>query len=280
MKKMNMLMIMLLLLVSMVSADNYVSVELTTDNDMYVKEEFNAKGNIYYSNNINSGNNSEVWIDGLNYDDELNRIWSNEADWRSGLSYMSVAKIIKYSSAIVQFGNVRKDLHHSPSDEELMIAESLDNAFISHQEGEYLLELINQLNMRIEALENTLTELNAEVTCNHKIDVSNKYGLKSVDCEDITFYNTNIKGFEAIGIKEVYVPQTENNESNEIKCEPGKSLCDDNICRYVCIKPLPAPSLEYVCEETECVNGEKVRTCKPKGYSSGVIKNNVSCEIN
>jgi len=156
-------------------------------------------------------------------------------------------------------------LHHSPRDEELIIAGSLDSAFISHSEGQYLLDLIQQLSIRVEALERTLEEVHGDSYCDNKISVIKDYGLPAVACDDTTFYNQD---WGVVGIIELETEEEELVVVNESVCPEGKILCGDGVCRYVCVTPASSDySFVEVCGDwSECIDGVITKSCHSKGY--------------
>lgn len=136
-------------------------------------------------------------LKGMGYDDEahINFIWTicqqqyiseNEQSWKKdieGIEYENVADII--ANAINWL------LGNNPfaEDYEKEVGTSLDNYFASDNDLRYLMLRINDLQLRVESLENAMEEIAAEEHCEGKLKVLAKYGLKGVSCGNTTYLN-------------------------------------------------------------------------------------------
>jgi len=137
------------------------------------------------------------YMKGLGYDDQgtITTLWTicqqkyiaeHEQDWSEdieGLEYENIADIIA--------GAVNWLLGNNPFAEnhEKEIGVSLDNYFASDSDVRYLMLRINDLQLRVEALEHAIEEVAAEEHCEGKLKVLAKYGLKGVKCGDTTYLN-------------------------------------------------------------------------------------------
>jgi hypothetical protein len=147
------------------------------------------------------------YVKGLGYDDEAhvamlwnicnerklqstnNYINQNEENWRTdkeGISFKTVADII--TNAV----NWLLGKNPYPEDYEVQVAKSLDSYFASDKDTYYLLTRVNDLQLRVEALENSMDKIAAEEYCRGKLEVLVKYGLNGVKCGDTMYSNHQI----------------------------------------------------------------------------------------
>ena len=145
----------------------------------------------------------QVFIDyvkALGYDDEshVNMLWTicqdeyitqNEQSWRAdekGISSQEAVNLIE--GAINWLLGKNKD----PYESEVRIGKSLDNYFASDKDTYYLFLRLQDLEYRVEAMENTMENISNTAYCQGKLDVLTKYNLTGVSCGD-TYYHNHFK---------------------------------------------------------------------------------------
>ena len=132
----------------------------------------------------------------MGYDDvtQISVLWSmcleermnaNEEEWSTdtGISQNRVANLIEGAIDWL-FGR-----NPAPVKEEVDIGNSLDSYFASDKDLLYVLRRVNDLTLRVEALENSMDEVASEAYCRGKLKVMMDYGLDGVRCDDTTYFN-------------------------------------------------------------------------------------------
>jgi len=113
------------------------------------------------------------------YISENERQWSTDRDF----DYGSLERTIRDAIGWL-LGEVTR-----PTSTEVEIGTSLDSYFASDRDASYLLRRINDLTLRVEALENAMDEIASEAYCRGKLKVMLDYGLEGVRCDDTTYFN-------------------------------------------------------------------------------------------
>ena len=136
------------------------------------------------------------YVKGLGYDDEahITLIWTicqdkyiseNEQGWSKDTDF-------SYNSLVITIRNAMDWLtgkNKNPTDDETDIANSIDSYCASDKDVYYLVRRINDLQLRVEALENTMEQINETAYCQGKLEVLETYGLAAVKCGDTTYHN-------------------------------------------------------------------------------------------
>jgi uncharacterized protein (DUF1499 family) len=242
-----------LLLIGSVKADADVFVGVATDGDVNLDTSVETNGSV------------SITIDGTNYPAELENT-NNRID--AVLTLEDLTYAVKMS--IDYINGAVKDV---PSRWLQFVAE-LDKYFATDKDAAYLNDRINtleqqnfMLSVRLEALENTMEDLNGDAYCQNKIDVMAKYGLTGVKCgKNSTWYYNTDKGSNGqtgiIGITPIYEttttlpPCVENwTCSDWTECKNGtqsRECVDMNQCDTTegkpaesqnCVEPKPQPKM-------------------------------------
>lgn len=82
----------------------------------------------------------------------------------------------------------------NPTVDEQGFALQLTRGFVTRQEYYNLLLQNQQLNLRVEALERTVSQKESEAYCQAKIDMLQEYDLSTVSCENTTYFNHIFEG--------------------------------------------------------------------------------------
>jgi len=136
------------------------------------------------------------YVKALGYDDEshITLIWTicqdkyiseNEGQWSTDrdFDYNSLVHTIRYAMDWLL------GLRNSATEDQKNIGTDLDRYFASDRDVYYLLRRVNDLQLRVEALENTIEEINETAYCQGKLEVLEKYGLPAVKCGETTYRN-------------------------------------------------------------------------------------------
>ena len=130
------------------------------------------------------------------YDDEshINLIWTmclqehvaqSEEQWATDRDF-------DYSSLVHTIRNAVDwliGLRPTATEDQKQIGTDLDRYFASDKDVYYLLRRVNDLQLRVEALENTMEEINETAYCEGKLEVLEKYNLPAVKCGETTYRN-------------------------------------------------------------------------------------------
>jgi hypothetical protein len=114
------------------------------------------------------------------------KISGNEEGWetdRVGISSERVVKLIR--DAVLWLLGKNPDAMKDEKD----IGTYLDSYFASDKDTRYLLDRVNKLDLRVEALENTMNDVASDAYCKGKLKVMLDYGLQGVKCNDTTYFN-------------------------------------------------------------------------------------------
>ena len=137
------------------------------------------------------------YVKALGYDDEthISLIWTicqdkyieeNEEKWSTDIEGVSRKGISNMIEGAIEW---LLGLNLSPLKEEVEIGRSLDRYFASDRDTSYLLKRLNELTLRVEALENTMNEVASEAYCRGKLKVMLDYDLQGVKCNETTYFN-------------------------------------------------------------------------------------------
>lgn len=263
------LLLVLVLSLSLVSADTNVEVSVFTSDNVNLDSNVDSGGDTFFTNNIFAGGdvdvlsnvfsggdvdtymsvnldinygvgNVNIGINNIEYIKGEEYFKANEKRWSSGMTDMDIYHLFNYVSDII-LQDYKRDNPKAYRDEEWLLAGALSRGFATKPEVNQLYNLITQLTVRIEALENTLKEIAGDEYCRQKIEVSLNYGITAVSCEDTTFYNAQINGLSGTGLTVVGIriiePEEEVPEPESclgVSCNPVTGICDtvpdDSLC--------------------------------------------------
>jgi hypothetical protein len=77
----------------------------------------------------------------------------------------------------------------NPNKYEIEIAQSIDSYCANDKDVYYLTRRVNDLQLRVEALEKTIEKINSTEYCESKLEVLDKYNLTAVKCGETTYHN-------------------------------------------------------------------------------------------
>jgi len=230
------------------------------------------------------------YLKGMGYDDEahINFIWTicqqkyiseHEKGWSEdteGIEYENVADIIAGAINWLMGNNPFAD------DYEKEIGSSLDSYFASDNDVRYLMLRINDLQLRVEALENAIEEVAAEEHCEGKLKVLAKYGLKGVTCGDTTYLNhlqSPMTGEDVIfGITPVNGETQEPEETEEYIPEAAMDISPLTLPSK--IKAYEAFELEVLVKNVGDAEGtDDITLILPEGWTVDKIVETVTLDV-
>lgn len=193
-------------------ADSDLGIYAHSDQDMNINAYFEAEGTMTVNTNLYTPNGDITVNDyGDDYITEIKK---------GGMTDEHVASLIYMGSMAA---NNITDPGHYYTDAMESIGYALDQGFVTTNEQREIYKLLNNLNVRVTALEKTIDEMNHDLYCKYKVDVTQEYGLSAVDCGDITYYNKPDSPIPLIGIRKIPVinetvtNSTYNNETNSTR---------------------------------------------------------------
>ncbi|MDD5178066.1 MAG: hypothetical protein PHT54_02185 [Candidatus Nanoarchaeia archaeon] len=182
-------MVLILFSVPTLAAVDATDLEIT--NIVYAPE-----GNVDFNADILAGGDVDVTVNGVSMSGLQNQISTmsltmeqNQYDTiLAGSTGGGILNTVtnRFVKAMQWLAGERKGI---PGEAEKAIALSMDGYFASDQDTQFLYDHIKILSMRIEALENTMDEIQEEAYCQATLDVMHKYNLRTASCGDTTFYN-------------------------------------------------------------------------------------------
>ncbi|MDD5254169.1 MAG: hypothetical protein PHG05_03670 [Candidatus Nanoarchaeia archaeon] len=154
------------------------------------------QGNVDFNADILAGGNVDVTVNGVSMSGLQNQVSSmsltmEQKEYDTILAGSTGGGILntithKFVKAMQWLSGGRKGI---PGEQEKAIALAMDGYFASDQDTQFLYDHIKILSMRIEALENTMDEVQKEAYCQAILDVMHKYNLRTATCGEKTFYN-------------------------------------------------------------------------------------------
>jgi len=148
------------------------------------------------------------YLKGLGYDDEdhISFIWNicqqdyinqHQGQWSQDLVGGGIQQgdLVSIFQAAIDWLNGKGDSVYSQAKNLGMV---LDSYFASKRDVWILLNKINQLEIRVEALERTMENISADAYCQGKLEVMNEYNLTGVKCgaNSTLYWNAKKAGFD------------------------------------------------------------------------------------
>ncbi len=230
MKILTIAIVTLLIVTNIAFADANVSINIDTTGDVNLDTEVNTTGNV------------TVWIDGTNIGEEINNIGNyiiqNEPDWLSDKLGLTPESLVYYIQGAINWLLGKS----GTPDEFKEIGSALESYFASDKDIWILANKINELEMRIRALELTMEDVAPKAFCEVKKQFLKEYNLTYVKCgkNSTVYVRTDPKKF-----------------GYDIIAYSTDTYCEEN----------------WKCTDwSECINGTRKRVC--------VDKNNCGTEKN
>lgn len=163
-------------------------------NDTTIDLNIWTDGNVNFNSNINTNGSVDITIDGTNFVQELNHLDGIKVEW-SDLTYI-FQYMNRYFHGLTEIYDSRV----------IDMFNSLNQIFVNRRDEAIINAKLNDLNVRVKALEKTMEDIASESYCQGKIDAMKELGYASVGCtvgNQTTIWYNNMPGNQVIGITSI-----------------------------------------------------------------------------